>query len=190
VAGLRAVRPAGFMTKIAPKVGEADAPATWDFGRHQPAIGDFVPLEYFCQRSRILPAWQTEWTKRSIPRVLPGLPFEKVAGIEDLLAEKGAAKPFFANAPKIENRRWGGRYLEFAAAAVVLATVLATGLHIATHVGTEAPKVQRDLTAVRVNAAPAPMKPASGPLAQIRPGGRGDRRRFSRRHGGVGTRNP
>jgi hypothetical protein len=146
-----------------------NGPETTDFERHPPAEADLVPLEYFCQRSPITPASYAEWTRRAIPRVVPELPFDKVVGaIEDLLPEKDAAKPFFAATTKVENRRWGGRYLELAAAAVVLATVLATGLHIARSVGTETSKVRPDVAALRVNAPRAPMKPASGPLSQIR----------------------
>jgi len=126
-------------------------------------------LEYFCQRSRIIPASFAEWTRRAIPRVLPELPFDKVVGaIEALLPEKVVAKPFFSDAPKVETRRWAGRYLELAAAAVVLATVLATGLDIARRVETETPNVRRDVAALRVTSALAPVKRASGPLMQIR----------------------
>jgi hypothetical protein len=140
-----------------------------DFERHPPAEADLVPLEYFCQRWRITPALYAEWTRRALPRALPELPFDKVAGaIEDLLPEKDPAKPFFAHASKVENRRWGGRYLELAAAAIVLATVLGTGLHIARRIRTETPNVRPDVAALRVNAAPTPMKPSSGPLSQIR----------------------
>lgn len=128
-----------------------------------------LPLEYFCQRSRITPALHAEWTRRTIPRVRPDLPFDKPQGaIDDLLPERDAAKPVFADTAKVENRRWGGRYLELAAAAIVLATVLATGLHIATRVRTEAPGRRRDVAALRVSAAPLPVKPASGPLSQVR----------------------
>jgi hypothetical protein len=165
---LATVETAGSTNADAPESVD-DGPATRDFERHPPAEADLVPLEYFCPRPRIAPAVQAERTRRAIPRALPELPFGKVVGtIEDLLPEREAAKPFFANVPKIENRRWGSRYLELVAAAVVLATVLATGLHIATRVKTETPNMRRDLAAVRVNAVPAPMKPAAGPLAQIR----------------------
>jgi hypothetical protein len=157
-----------FPSGAAPRPVDDNLAAS-DCEKHPPGEADLFPLEYFCQRSRIIRALHGEWTQRAIPRVLPELPFDKVLGaIEDLLPEKDAAKPFFAGAPKVETRRWGGRYLELAAAAIVLATVLGTGLHIATRLRTQTPNERRDVAALRVNAAPAPIKPASGPLSQIR----------------------
>jgi hypothetical protein len=108
---------------------------------------DLHPSEFSCRLLQIAPALQSECTRRVIPRVLPELPFDKI--------DNETARPFFANAPKAENRRWGGRYIELAAAAIVLAAVLATGLHIARRAGTETPNVRRDAVALSVNAAAA-----------------------------------
>jgi hypothetical protein len=108
---------------------------------------DLRPSEFSWRRLQIAPALQSECTRRVIPRVLPELPFDKI--------DNETARPFFANAPKAENRRWGGRYIELAAAGIVLAAVLATGLHIARRAGTETPNVRRDAVALSVNAAAA-----------------------------------
>jgi hypothetical protein len=151
---------------LEPVNDEAHAP---DFENHPPGEADLVPLEYYCQRSRATTAGPGGWSMRAAPCILPVLPFDKVVcKIEDLLPGKEPAKPFFAATPKVGNRRWGGRYLEPAAAAMVLATVLATGIRIATRAGTETSNVRNDVVTVRANGASAWMKPASGPLSQIR----------------------
>jgi hypothetical protein len=181
---VRAHAEAGGVPRVLPFEAIEDEDNEPDFENNPPAVADFIPLDYYCQRSPIRISHPREWRFRASASIMPAMPFDNLAGkLQDLMPKKEVAT-FFPNTPKAAPKRWNSRFAELAVAALVLATVLTTGVRLAHRIGTETPNVANDVaSSAGASSAPAGNsvgnaggstgssaweKPQSGPIARIR----------------------
>jgi hypothetical protein len=151
------------------QTADEELPDPYNFDENPPCEGDFVALEYFCQRSTVKLAAEPRWIYRKSACAIPAQPFDEVPGkIEDCLPQNEPEKPFFAERPKSTWRKWNVRSIEHIAAAALIATIMGAGYIATRRVGTETPDVRRDAVAVRGAGGPGLQQPPSGPVSHIR----------------------
>ena len=112
-----------------------------DFEANPPREADFIPLEYFCQRSTANVTKRLNWSWRACDCVVPPLQLEPCGKLEDLVKTKDAPLHFFPKGGKKKKpRKYDRSIIEMAAAAAVLAAVLGMGLRMMRHINIEAPR--------------------------------------------------
>jgi hypothetical protein len=129
-----------------------------------PQEAGFIPLEYYCATATSGPSVTLEWKWRSPACSL--LPFGLHLTGEKLDAPAAVKKtvvPFLAPAAVAKKKKWEGRVIQLAAAAVLLVALTGFGMRFTAGSGTETPDVKPDAVA-----SSEPSVKSGGPIESIR----------------------